>query len=675
MATGEGQASLGLSEWGSDVRALASAWQRQRAAAEEALRLHLRYGDELVAAVLRQPNRVSSSGAKVQPCEKTAVEQFQTNRSVDSQLASIANEVDTGRAHGDLCARHEPMESVLPGQVSKAVSENDHSRRFKDKVSMTKSMSGGGPSPRNLKQKHKMQFLTAATEDSFVAGTVTSSPVLNKVLGWLARKHQWFRSLEEPRRSGCLANIVFHRYFDGMVSLVILGNCVYTTHQANYEMATLGDKPAGDLWIELAFLVVFILELVIKLCVHRLYFFVNESRSWNIFDFILVLFASLDQLFTQLGQSFGSVAFARSLRLFKMGKILRVFKAMRFLKELRVMIKSILGSFVALFWSIIMLGMILYCFGLFFMQQMMPYLAEQPVQDHVFKLQQRYFANILETIRTLWMCTTGGKDWEDVYLLIEPLGFLASVAFFFYIAFFTFAVMNVLTGIFVENAMKLAKPDDTEALAEHKRRVDSDINELECIMQIIDANGSGTLTIEEFVDAMDNERVIHALKMLGVDVKDAEFYFKTLATATGQDEISVAEFTQQVIRMKGPATAVDLHGLILETTVMRSRMRRYQEEQTELFSELASFIDSEKAGDFRERIERKLLNCVSESQQVLSPWAEREATLTPSPVTPISTRMPMHDVLRTESCDVPTVATDEPAPAPAAADAQATQAD
>lgn len=56
-------------------------------------------------------------------------------------------------------------------------------------------------------------------------------------------------------------------------------------------------------------------------------------------------------------------------------KVLRVFRAIRFLKELHVMVTSIIGSLVSLGWSIVMLGLILFVFALFFVQQMAAYLS------------------------------------------------------------------------------------------------------------------------------------------------------------------------------------------------------------------------------------------------------------------------------------------------------------
>merc|ERR1719356_2379232 len=104
-----------------------------------------------------------------------------------------------------------------------------------------------------------------------------------------------------------------------------------------------------------------------------------------------------------------------------------------------------------------MIGLILYVFALLFVQQMALYLQSAP-QDETWRLQRHYFCDVVRTGLTLLQSTMGGLDWNDIYVLIEPLGAVYIMAFIFYIAFFHFAVLNILTGIFVENAMKICMP-------------------------------------------------------------------------------------------------------------------------------------------------------------------------------------------------------------------------
>lgn len=239
------------------------------------------------------------------------------------------------------------------------------------------------------------------------------------------------------------------------------------------------------------------------------------------------------------------------------------------------MMASIIGSFVSLFWSIIMLGVILYVFGLFFLQQMtahMVQVTEEMGDDSLFEKQRAFFGNIGQVILTLAMCTTGGKDWGVIYDLLLPVGPFSLVVFVFYITFFTFAVMNILTGIFVENALQLAQPDPQEALLAHAKQRTRELEELTGLMNAIDGDGNGEISCDEFVRAMENEKVRGVLRSVGVDIKEPELYFKTMSFVAQREHIDLNNFAEQALRLKGAASGIDLHSLIHETKLVRQNI-------------------------------------------------------------------------------------------------------
>jgi len=307
---------------------------------------------------------------------------------------------------------------------------------------------------------------------------------------------------------------------------------------------------------------------------------VNDDMSWNIFDIVLVAFSLFDQILSQSGVSLGDVSFARALRIFKMGKILRIFRAMRFLKELRVMVNSILGSLVSLGWSVVMLGMILYVFALFFVQQLTAFQLEggpEFWQTELYEKQRYNLGSVEGTMLSLAMCTTGGKNWEEILLLLQPVGLLSVWAFGFYIAFFTFAVMNILTGIFVESAMQLCKPDEQEAFLLQQKQRKEEAEELLCIFETLDQDGNGRLSVDEWASGVRKERVRTALTALGVDIKDPELFFRTLATTLDIDEPDISDVISHILHMKGGASSMDLHGLIMQTVILQRSVHDLQD--------------------------------------------------------------------------------------------------
>merc|ERR1712061_758261 len=98
---------------------------------------------------------------------------------------------------------------------------------------------------------------------------------------------------------------------------------------------------------------------------------------WNIFDLLVVTLGVFDTLTTNSGKGAArDVTFMRSLRLLRIAKILRMVRVMRFFAELRVILNSVLGSLLSLFWAFVMLLLIYYVFGLLFVQGVIQTLAD-----------------------------------------------------------------------------------------------------------------------------------------------------------------------------------------------------------------------------------------------------------------------------------------------------------
>ncbi|CAJ1428406.1 unnamed protein product [Effrenium voratum] len=334
-------------------------------------------------------------------------------------------------------------------------------------------------------------------------------------------------------------------------------------------MVTLGGTLAIGPAVEIFFLVFFTLEISLRLLVHRLYFFVNEEWAWNIMDLLLLLVAVSDVIMEYLDLNVGRVGV---LRLLRIGRLLRVVRVLRFLKEVRVMLVAIVGSFLSLFWALGLLAVIMFIFAVYLMQRMTPYLSSSP-RDALWEVQWSYFQNTGRTMYVLLMAGTGGKNWEEVYELIAPLGADCAIAFTFYLLFFMLGVMNIITGVFVENSAVLFKPDDSEVLDESLRQVKEDIEQVTAIITFL-ADESGQLSVDEFLSAVQQESFEFALRTLGVDLRMPEHYFRTLADVMEKDVFSVEEFVAHIVQMKGSTSRADVQSLLLETAVLQREMRQ-----------------------------------------------------------------------------------------------------
>eukprot|EP00747_Dinoflagellata_sp_TGD_P136513 gnl/TRDRNA2_/TRDRNA2_175567_c2_seq20.p1 gnl/TRDRNA2_/TRDRNA2_175567_c2~~gnl/TRDRNA2_/TRDRNA2_175567_c2_seq20.p1 ORF type:complete len:120 (-),score=20.80 gnl/TRDRNA2_/TRDRNA2_175567_c2_seq20:221-580(-) len=96
--------------------------------------------------------------------------------------------------------------------------------------------------------------------------------------------------------------------------------------------------------------------------------------------------------------------------------------------------------------------------------------------------------------------------------------------------------------------------------------------------QTADVNNNGSISYEEFVNHIATPKGKHMLKMQGIDVYDAEFFYDLLVHATGMTEVDVGAFTDCALRMSGHAKAMDVQALHYEIQTIKREHRRSMEE-------------------------------------------------------------------------------------------------
>merc|ERR1719421_1251605 len=107
------------------------------------------------------------------------------------------------------------------------------------------------------------------------------------------------------------------------------------------------------------------------------------------------------------------------------------------------------------------------------------------------------FGSMLVTLLTLYQSITGGMDWGDVaapLIEIHPV-----MGFFFatYIAFAVLCVLNVVTGVFVENANKIVQNDIHNQLLVQATQRREWMRDVQKVFDLADLDRNG-LDLDEF---------------------------------------------------------------------------------------------------------------------------------------------------------------------------------
>jgi len=168
-----------------------------------------------------------------------------------------------------------------------------------------------------------------------------------------------------------------------------------------------------------------------------------------------------------------------------------------------------------------------------------------------------YFGSLDRSMVSLYMAMSGGRDWAEYYDELNRVGGLYKLFFILFMSFALFAVVNIVTGIFVENAMQ-SNISDRDTILEHELEEKSRfLKSMQAIFEEMDENNSGCINIDEFERQLDDERVIAYFQALKLDASEARTLFKLL-DLDESGEIEISEFMLGCERLKGESRSLDI---------------------------------------------------------------------------------------------------------------------
>ena len=92
--------------------------------------------------------------------------------------------------------------------------------------------------------------------------------------------------------------------------------------------------------------------------------------------------------------------------------------------------------------------------------------------------------------------------------------------------FSIFALVNILAGMFLDTGVRLSKPDNEEQITEAWMQQASDLVELSCILEAMDAEHSYVITKDAFVKYCSYATIQLCCAKVVIDAAHAEIFLK-----------------------------------------------------------------------------------------------------------------------------------------------------
>merc|ERR1712241_878480 len=166
----------------------------------------------------------------------------------------------------------------------------------------------------------------------------------------------------------------------------------------------------------------------------------------------------------------------------------------RYLGELHVMIRTLAGSMLPLFWCTLMYLIILLIFGIFLTENAIEGLAANVVEAEDFSA---HWGTLNRSLYSLLLVMFGGKDWDDLYQTLGPLAWSSKAGFLSFIFFTYIAVVNTVTAIFIKCAFLKLEQDREFAVQQEMSEKRDYLTSLRRIFHQLDMDQSGWVSLEE----------------------------------------------------------------------------------------------------------------------------------------------------------------------------------
>eukprot|EP00415_Alexandrium_ostenfeldii_P000604 UN0604 len=284
---------------------------------------------------------------------------------------------------------------------------------------------------------------------------------------------------------------------------------------------------------------------------------------------------------------FGNISAQRVIRVVRVVRVARVIRIMRFFRELRMMIFSILGSMKSLLWAMLVLAMTFYLFGVIFTAATTAHLdtIELWLSSETESL-RKAFGTLDRSILSLFMSMSGGNDWGSYYEALRPLPHFYKALFLIFVSFSVFAVVNIVTGVFVDCAFQSSQHDKDIIVHEELEAKKAYLISMRDLFEEMDADDTGCISMEEFEQKLDDERVLAYFQALKLDVSDARTVFRLLDN-NGDNEVNIDEFLSGCYRLQGESRSLDMKIMQCEVRFLQENFATIASTLTELKEQLS----------------------------------------------------------------------------------------
>lgn len=340
---------------------------------------------------------------------------------------------------------------------------------------------------------------------------------------------------------------------------------------------------------------VFVLELPLRMYAFGCICCGRGGSAWFWFDVFVVCGSAAEVFFDILSffgtalttlPDFSQVRLLKILRVTRLLRALRVPSLMKYVAPLQTLVSSISHTLWYLVWAAVLLLLLIYTVSIAFAQTVASFIILQGLEqvEEQTPALLVFWRDLWTSMTTCFMAISGGINWQTVYEPLNQLDAMMGKIFIVFISFAYFALLNILTGVFCNSAMEaLSRDPDIVAISHEATYIREHLSH---VFTIIDKDCSGSMTLDELEEWMEEENGRVDFQALGIAEGDPWTLFKLL-DENAQGVVSQEAFVNGCLKLRGNASGVDMASL-------RNESRATQELLSMLITRMESLSDAKK---------------------------------------------------------------------------------
>jgi len=293
---------------------------------------------------------------------------------------------------------------------------------------------------------------------------------------------------------------------------------------------------------------VFFLELCVRFYVERLG---ALNNLYTVADIVVVCTSVAEYILNFCGLNVG-LSNVRALRLVRMMKLVRVVYRVPFFVELRKLMYMISCCMKTLFWSFLVLGVVMTAWSIVAVEVVHPRVVELSLEGRWPDCERcaRAFSSVFHSNVTFFQTIVAGDSWGLMAIPVIEAHPWTAVIFAGTLLTLVFGVLNVIVAVVVDAFAEARTKDVFTRARELQWEEEEEKKRLSAMFGKMDTDGNGSLDIDELKDgAKKVEQFSHWLRVLDIDGRDLEDMFCML-DRDGSGDIDKNEFVEWMYRMK-----------------------------------------------------------------------------------------------------------------------------